>query len=224
LTPAATPRAEPARGEARLTAPAGQADFHLGRAIVLLDQGDDQAAAEHLEQYVALRPDNLHVRVQLAEILFRQRKLEDARQHFELYVAQAQDSGESAFRPLVHCYSRLVEIAEQQGEDFEEHLNRGIGLYLLACRRARESELACEYSSEALLYRAAAELQAARDAQPDQARVHLYLYHVWQRLGQRSASLRSLSAADHLGLVSRLTPQERRLLQIDCLAEGPQLR
>jgi hypothetical protein len=195
-------------------------DFHLGRASALVDQGDHEGAAEHLVQYIAQRPEHLTARAQLGELLFRQGKLEEARLHLELFIALAQDHGEPAFRHLIHCHSRLVEIAEDQHDDYEEHLNRGIGLYLLACRRADEADPEGDCSTHSLLCRAAAELQSARRDQPDQARAHLYLYQTWKRLGQHSAALRALQAADRHALLSRLTPLERRELLAACVGEG----
>jgi hypothetical protein len=118
----------------------------------------------------------------------------------------------------------MVEIAEERGDAYEEHLHRGIGLYLLACRRATEPEPNGECSAGSILCRAAGELQEARKEQPDEARPHLYLYQVWSRLGQSTAAARSLSTADQLGLFSQLTPHERRQLQLAYLREHEGIR
>jgi Tfp pilus assembly protein PilF len=222
--PAPTPVREPAPVAATRAEAALDPDFLLGRATSLAAQGDHEAAAEQLTQYITLRPEHLSARAQLGELLFRQGKHEEARLQLELFIALAQDHGEPAFRHLIHCHSRLVEIAEEQNNDYEEHLNRGIGLFLLAVRRAGEADPNGDCSANSLLCRAATELQAARQDQPDQARSHLYLYQTWKRLGQHSAAVRSLHTADHHALLSRLTPLERRELQAACVGEQEALR
>ena len=223
LSPTKPPEGPSSAGAAETTA-ALDPDFLLGRATSLAAQGENASAAEELGKYIALRPEHLSARAQLGELLFRQGKFDEARLHLELFIALAQDHGEEAFRHLIHCHSRLVEIAEEQNDDYEEHLNRGIGLYLLAVKRAGEGDPDGECSEASLLCRAAAELQMAREDQPDQARVHLYLYQTWKRLGQHAAAMRSLEAADSLALLSRLTPLERRELQAACVGENNRLR
>jgi tetratricopeptide (TPR) repeat protein len=214
----------PGAGNSPVTAVAHSADLHLIQAAALLDKGRETEAAVQLEKYLNHRPDQLLVRAQLGELLFRMRKLDDARQHFETFIALAQEQGEKSFRYLVHCHSRMVEIAEDRNDDYEEHLHRGIGLYLLACRRATEPDPEGEYSVSSILCRAAGELQEARKEQPDQARPHLYLYRVWSRLGQAGAANKALAAADHHALLSELTPHERQELQIAFLRESQAVR
>jgi predicted Zn-dependent protease len=200
-----------------------EADEHLNRAVALLEKGQDAAALPHLERYVADRPDQLIARANLGELLFRQKKLSESRLQFELFVALAQEQGDAAFRYLIHSHSRLVEIAEEQAEVFEEHLNRGIGLYLLACKRATEPDPNGDCSVDSLLCRAAEELHDARSEQPQEARTHFYLYQIYSRLGQQSAAREALTAADAYTLLSRLTPLERRQLQTACLQDAERL-
>jgi tetratricopeptide (TPR) repeat protein len=216
--PPAAPAGPPlvVRGQAPDEGP-GAPDVHLMKAAHLLDEGQDAEAARHLESYVSLRPDQTQARAQLGELLYRLNRLPGARFHFELFIAQAQEQGERAFRYLIHSHSRLVEIAEEEQDGYAEHLHRGIGLYLLGCRRAAEADPDGDCSAVSIFCRAAAELQEARKAQPEEARPHLYLYHVWGRLGQLSAADRALAAADRLALLSRLTNHERRQIQMAAL-------
>jgi len=130
-------------------------------------------------------------------------------------VADIQDESELATKHLVHCYSRLMEIAEAEDDEYAEHLNRGIGLYVLACERAHlpnpnEGEL----SVEAVLCKAAGELTMARMVRRDEARPCWYLYAVWSRLDQRQPALRHLREADALAPFTFLTPAERRDLEL----------
>jgi hypothetical protein len=229
--PPAVPRVEPtvSRGqkeeeppvEIRVAAKSPDTTHqHLVLAVNLLEAGEEESATEHLKQYVTQRPDQWAARAQLGELLFRREKFVESRLQFELFVALAQEKPESIFRTLIHCHSRLVEIAEIQEDDYQEHLNRGIGLYLLACRRATEPDPEGEHSATSLFCRAAAALQEAREEQPEEARPHFYLYQVWKHLGQHSAAARALAAADAFALLSRLTPAERRDLQLACLDQA----
>jgi tetratricopeptide (TPR) repeat protein len=195
------------------------AESYLDSAATLLEQGKTEEAARHLEQYVNLRPEHLVVRAQLAELLFRLERFDDSRIQFELFIAMAQEHPEQAFRYLIHCHSRLVEIAEEQEDDYQEYLNRGIGLYLLACRRLQEPEPDGDCSATSLFFRAASELQKARQEQGEEARPHLYLYHIWSYLGQRTAAVRALIQADDYSPLTRLTPSERRDLHVASLRE-----
>lgn len=203
--------------------PAPDPEEHLNRAVALLEKGADGEALPYLERYVAERPDQLVARANLGELLFRQKKFNDSRLHFELFIGLAQEQGDAAFRYLIHCHSRLVEIAEEQADAFGEHLNRGIGLYLLACKRASEPDPDGDCSVDSLLCRAAGELREARREQPDESRTHFYLYEVYSRLGQHAAAREALAAADSHALLSRLTPLERRQLQMACLREAERL-
>ena len=56
---------------------------------------------------------------------------------FERFVADIQDNQDLAGQHLVHCHSRLMEIARAAEDAYSEHLNRGIGLYLVAVQRNR---------------------------------------------------------------------------------------
>ena len=201
---------------------------HMQQAATSLREGHEAEAATHLERYVTQRPEHLIARAQLGELLFRQEKMDEARLHFELFIALSQEYGDEAFPYLVHSHSRLVEIAEAQEDEYQEHLNRGIGLYLLASRRTTESDPEGEFSAGSLFCRAAGELQEARAEQPEEARPQLYLYQTWSRLGQRAAARRALEAADAHALFSRLTPLERRELGAACIQElevpGPAAR
>ena len=194
----------------------------LNRAVALLEKGLDAEALPHLERYVHERPEQLLARANLGELLFRQQKLPESRLQFELFIGMAQEQGDPAFRYLIHAHSRLVEISEALENVYDEHLNRGIGLYLLAQKRATEPDPNGDYSTDSLLMKAAGELRDARAEQPDESRPSYYLYQIWTRLGQHSAAQRALAAAEGHALLSRLTPLERRQLQIAALRRAGQ--
>jgi tetratricopeptide (TPR) repeat protein len=193
----------------------GLARNHLSLAAAYLEQGDQSRAAPHLARYVNAYPQHHVVRAHYAELLMRLHRHKEAREQYERFVADVQDLPELASRHLIHCHSRLMEIAEGAGDEYNEHLNRGIGLFLLACERAAipeaESSVLC---TESVLCKAAGELSQARLQRRDEARPCWYLYEVWSRLAQRQPAVRHLREADRAAPFSYLTPTEKRNLQL----------
>jgi tetratricopeptide (TPR) repeat protein len=188
---------------------------HLSLAAAFLERGDSEAACLHLERYLSAHPENLAVRSHYAELLRKQHRLPEARAEYERFDTEAQELGESAVGHLVHCHSRLMEIAEEEEDEYAEHLHRGIGLYHLACERSAQPT-AERQTVESLLCKAAGELTMAGMERPDEARPKLYLYEVWTRLAQRQPALRCLRAADDAAPFSFLTPHEQERLQLAC--------
>jgi tetratricopeptide (TPR) repeat protein len=198
-----------------LAADPTQKRAHLSLAAACVQRGDEAGAARHLAQYVAAFPEHHVARLHYAELLLRLHRPGEARAQFERFVAGVQDVPELASRHLVHCHSQLMEIAEAEGDEYAEHLNRGIGLFLLACERAglpdpEEGEL----SVESVLCKAAGELTMAHMARRDEARPCWYLYEVWSRLDQSQPALRHLREADATAPFSYLTPAEKRDLEL----------
>src|SRR5207302_1552753 len=130
------------------------------------------------------------------------------------YAAEAQDVAEVDMRQRIHAHGRLMELAEQAGDGYEMHLQRGIGLFLLACCRAELDQPEGELPAEGLLCKAAGELTVAHNLRPEDARPCWYLYATWSRLGQKALANRwlheAMSAAPH----AQLTPAEQRSLEI----------
>ena len=189
------------------------------QAAAALAAGRDNEATDLMARHVEENPSELIVRAQLAELLFRQGYYSKARPHFERFLADAQQQPDIAFRYIIHGHSRLVAIGEKLELSFDEHFHRGIGLYLLARRRAAESNPEGEPAPAALLARAARELQAARDESPRDARTHLHLYRVWKSLGETQSAYASLDLADRFSPSSSLTPSEARELAEACLTQ-----
>ncbi len=190
------------------------ADDHLSLAAAYLDKGDDLHAGEQLARYLEARPRHCTVRAHYAELLLRLNEVAAARLQWERFDADAQDQDETAQSELVHCHSRLMEIAEREDDDYAAHLHRGIGLYLLA--RQQESLPSDEegFSPEGLLCKAAGELILALRQRPDEARPSWYLFEVWSQLAQRQPAARWLRTAEDAAPFSYLTPAERRGLEI----------
>ncbi|MBI1915972.1 MAG: hypothetical protein HYS12_14740 [Planctomycetes bacterium] len=200
--------------EQSLAADAKLTRNYLGLAAAWLDKGEDARACLHLMLYVAAHPEHLSVRAQYADLLHRLRRLKEARLEYQRFVVDVQEDERLAEHHLVHCHSRLMEIAEVEQDEFDEHLHRGIGLYLLARQQARL--VRGELPAEGLLCRAAAELTLARRACPDEARPWWYLHEVWSSLAQSQPAERCLRAAASAAPFSYLTPAEQRDLRLTC--------
>ncbi len=189
------------------------ADNHLSLAAAYLDKGDDEQAGRHLARYLEARPRHCSVRAHYAELLIRLNDVHAARHQYERLEADAQDQDGAARPDLVHCHSRLMELAEMEDDDYAAHLHRGIGLYLLARRQEALPGGDDVFSPEGLLCKAAGELILAGRQRPDEARPCWYLFEVWSQLAQRQPAVRWLRAAAADAPFSYLTPAERRELE-----------
>lgn len=182
---------------------------HLSLAAAYLEQNNVEGACAHLARYVEANPDQLPNRARYAELLLRLHRLPEARTQFEQLVCDAQGQSGARNLDLIHCHGRLMEIAEESDDRYSEHLHRGIGLFLLARKRATLPASGEELPAESLLCKAAAELTSAHLQRPEEARPCWYLYEVWSRLGQRQPALRRLREAEANAPFSCLSPTER---------------
>jgi tetratricopeptide (TPR) repeat protein len=190
------------------------AQNYLSLAAAFLDKGEDAKAADSLSRYLAMQPNHFVARAHYAELLLRMHKPESARTQFERFIADIQDRDDLAQQHLVHCHSRLMEIAEAEEDEYAAHLHRGIGLYCLARERAQVGDAEQGRQAESLLCKAAGELALARQCRPDEARPSWYLFEVWSRLALRQPASRSLKAAESAAAFTYLTPAEQRSLQL----------
>jgi tetratricopeptide (TPR) repeat protein len=198
---------------------------HLSLAAAYLDAGKDEAACDHLARYVAAHPEQTFVRTQYAELLLKLKHTEAAREELLHLIADCQEVGDETLPVRLHCHSRLLDIAQEQEDDYAAHLHRGVGLYLLARQRADLDDPEGELPVEGLLCRAAAELTLARALRPGEAQPLWYLHAVWSQLGRSDAARRCLALAAAAAPFSDLTPAEQRSLALACRAgEASRLR
>jgi tetratricopeptide (TPR) repeat protein len=185
----------------------------LSLAAAFSAKGDDIRAVDFLSQYVEKQPDHVMARVQLAEMLLRQGRRQEARQQFERCARELQDSGDGAADRLIHCEAKLMELAEEFEDEYAEHLHRGIGLYLLACQSAAVADPDSVLAGEGLLFRATSELNSAWAVRPDEARPCWYLHKAWAQLAQQQLAARWLRAAQDAAAFSDLSAAERAELR-----------
>jgi tetratricopeptide (TPR) repeat protein len=193
----------------------------LSLAAAHLERGDQARACTCLCRFVAAHPEEIAIRSQYAELLVRHHRDREAREEFEECIAAAQELGKAGLRCLIHCHSRLMEIAETHEDAYAEHLHRGIGLYLLARESAGLVEAEAVLPSESLYCKAAGELTLALDERPEEARPSWYLHEVWSRLAQPQPARRCLREAENTAPFSYLTPCEQRGLQLAGQGERP---
>ena len=186
---------------------------HLSLAAACLQKNNPDSACAHLARYVDANPDQPLVRARYAELLLRLGRLSEARTQFEELVCDSQEHPGAAGADPVHSHSRLMRIAEESRDAYDEHLHRGIGLFLLARKGGTLPEPEQNVSAESLLFKSAAELTLAQFERPDEARPCWYLYQVWSRLGQRQPALCRLRQADAAAPFTSLTPAERCALE-----------
>lgn len=189
---------------------------HLSLAAAYLEKGDDAAACPHLARYVEAFPDQYLIRLHLAELLLRLNQRSAARREFMLCVAAAQERGPLGLAQLIHCHAQLMDLAEEDEDEYHEHLHRGIGLWILARRRSELPDVDCELSVEELLCKAAAELTLSHLDRPGEAQPSWYLYEVWSSLAQQAVARRFLAAARDAAPFTYLTAAEQRALNIAC--------
>jgi Tfp pilus assembly protein PilF len=165
---------------------------HLALAAACIDRGDEPAAVTHLSAHVKTRPDAVMIRAYLAELLLKCGRPADARAQFERFTRDAAGQDGKPRQHLVHCHTRLMEIAERDGDRYAEHLHRGIALLLLVRQWEGESRSPSPRATpeliEPTLAKAAAALRQAAEKRPTHPRPRVYLAEVYDRLGQPSAA------------------------------------
>lgn len=179
----------------------------LTLAADAIERGDRPAAATHLEAYVAAHPGEPMFRAQLAELLWKLDRPDDARAHFERFVAAAQDGPPAVRGHLVHAHTRLMLIARAADDRAAEEFHRGAGLVRLADQLADAPD-----EREAALGQAVKALTAARNLRPGDPRPHAYLALAHARGGDARAAAAARAAARSVGDPAALTPAERREL------------
>jgi tetratricopeptide (TPR) repeat protein len=201
--PAQSTVAEPVEPTEPPKARLDEADDPLTVAAESLARGDQLEAARHFELYVKQHPEQVMFRLHLADLLFNMHRLEDAQAHYERFIADAESSTGPPRERLVHCHTRLMDIARINDDRFAELLHRGIGLVRLTRQEIEDPE-----TSEEILCQAIRALKEAQDERPTDPRVHVYLAEAFERAGNRRAAEVSRAAARNFALPGLLTAKE----------------
>jgi predicted Zn-dependent protease len=181
-------RSEPTTTTARAATPADTEPDHLALAAAHLDRGEESAALPHLMAHVQARPNAVMIRAYLAELMLKLGKLDESWLHFERYTRDAHGMPGQPQKHLVHCHTRLMEIAQQRNDAYAEALHRGIGLTLMVRQWEAEPVGEDRTLGEQTLTNAAAALREATRLRPTEPKGYLYLSEVLGRLGQPSAA------------------------------------
>jgi hypothetical protein len=188
-------------------------DDSLQQAASCVEQGNEAGAVPHMLRHVQAHPDQIMIRAYLAELLLRLKRLPEAQRHFERFIADAQQVTGPANKHLIHCHTRLMEIAQEREDAYAEHLHRGIGLLLLARQKGILAEADDPALLQKLLCKAATELTEAHTLQPADARPCVYLFEVWTALDQPLPASKALRHARvEAPFSTHLTPAEQRVL------------
>jgi uncharacterized protein HemY len=182
----ASPDSDVVQASATVATP--EPEDHLARAADCVERGDNAGALPHLSAHVAAHPEAVMIRAYLAELLLRAGRPGDARPQFERVVADAQRTSGPARGHLVHCHTRLMEIAAAGHDGYAEELHRGVGLLLLVRKWDADPDRRDAAEAERTLAKAARALRSAAAERPHDPRANLYLGDVYERLGQPSAA------------------------------------
>jgi hypothetical protein len=185
-----------------------QSDDSLTLVDESLERGDKIAAASHLETYVRQHPDQVMFRLQLAELFLQIKSDARAKVHFEQFVAKAQTATEPVRKYLVHAHTRLMEIGERTDDPFAELFHRGVGLLILVQEQDKSPDRD-EGFCEEMLCKALRALNDARERNPGDPRVRVYLAEVYERMGNRRGAATERSAAHNRVVPGELTPGEQ---------------
>lgn len=183
----------------------------LSIAADALANGDDLTAAREFRRHLQKYPKQFLFRYQLAEIYFRNGDTLAAKQEFLQTIADAQEAKVVNQALLVRCHTYLVDIASEKGDLYSEHLNRGIGLCLLA-QKIIEIEGQSNEQSESVVFKAIKELKQARELQPDDAAGAWYLSKCYSALGESAQAEKMWAIARSKAYLNPLTPKELREL------------
>jgi hypothetical protein len=189
----------------------------LALAAKHIEEGDQASAVPYMQKHIEKFPDQIMIRAYLAELLVKIKRLPDARSHFETFIADAQQTDSPAKNHLVHCHTRLMEIAQENDDDYSEHLHRGIGLYLLTKQQDLFEEVRDPTLTQQLLVKAIRELDEAKQLRPNEARPYWYLYESWTMLDQPRPAGKALQEAQANCFFSKLTPKELQELRVACM-------
>ena len=211
-----TPPSLSGKGDGGLGSPS-EPDDPLALAARCLEQGDNSAACTHLDAYVRTHPEQIMFRAQLAELLLRVGRLDDAKAEFERFVADAQAATGPPRSHLVHCHTRLMEIGVRSDDRFAELFHRAVGLLLLVREQDADPNRDAEFREE-ILCKAVKSLAEAKELRPLDPRVHVYLAEAYDGLGNPRAADAERAAARRVVAPGSLTRVEQRRLS---LSAGP---
>jgi tetratricopeptide (TPR) repeat protein len=191
----------------------------LQAAAMHLEKGEHAAALPCLTRYVEQNPDHVAIRAHLAELLLKLDKQDDAREQLERFIVDAQLQGEPASRNLASGYVRLMEIAQKQGDEYAEHLDRGIGLYCIAEQVLATPDGADDPSVQRSLFKAIDELKSAAMLRSSEPRPYWYMHEAWSALGQSLPARQALRRARKFAVLGGLTPAEEEALALTAESE-----
>lgn len=160
-------------------------DF-LALAAERMDRGDAAGAVPHLAAHVDRFPDHVAIRALLAEQYLTAGESGAARGEFERLADDYASDVTKHRDGLVHSHTRLMQLAQSDGDEPREAYHRGAGLIYLAS--GWDAKTGDPTLTERTLSQALTHLRVAAATRPDDARLHVLLGDVLTRLGQPAAA------------------------------------
>lgn len=160
------------------------APAYLALAAAYSRQGEFEAVAINLRQYLLLNPEHVVARVYLAECLLTLGDHEGGRREYEAFLREAAvDEPENLPRAL-HCAQKLESMAAERGDRFAEELWGGAADYLRG-RILPEDATGSEEKRVERLLAAMARFRRARTIQPGHPELQRWTDRARACLGER---------------------------------------
>ena len=201
----------PKYAEPPIPEPAEETVDSLALAADCLDRGDSAAAIPYLAEHVRKNPDQVMIRSMLAEQYLKLRQYASARIEFERLADEYRLDLAKNRESLIDCHTRLMQIAQEQDDEFAEPFHRGAGLLLVMEGWGRENRDA--NLGERTLSQALNNLRDAVEKQPNNPRANLMLGEVLSRLGQHAAARSAFLKANSAPPESLTAAERRKLLE-----------
>jgi Flp pilus assembly protein TadD len=201
--------AEPSTGEVDV-----ESRDDLALAANCLEQGNSAGAIGHLSNHVRRYPDHVAIRTLLAEQYFKLGMARDACSHLERILEDGQADPARHRELRITCHTRLMQMAQDEPNEFAESYHRGMGL-LLVVEGWEEEHGVDRVLVERTLTQALTSFRTALESRPDDARLNLAVGDVLTRLGQPSAARTAYRKANAAPPSSFTDTERMRLARIE---------
>lgn len=173
---------------------------HFNLAAEALDQGDSHKAMTHFQKHLEQFPDQVTIRMILAEHRFNAEQYPQAEAEFQTSLEELNLQPTKFRDELIKAHSRLMQISQMNQNACKEKYHRGIGLILVVSgiekkRKTHEDELV-----RTTLVEAIRNLNEASEEWKADPMLHFYKAEALSRLGQYSA------AKSEMNLLSQISP------------------
>lgn len=204
----------PKQVESSIVVDVGDSRDELALAATCLESGNTQGAIDHLSAHVQQFPDHVAIRTLLAEQYLKLGKTRDARVHIQRMLDDGHGDSTINREQLVTCHTRLMQIAQDERDEFAESYHRGMGL-LLVVEGWDGTKDQDRVLVERTLSQALSNFRTALEQRPNDTRLNLSMCDVLSRLGQHSAARTAYRKASVASPASLTAAERMRLAKFE---------